>query len=244
MARPFPARLFAFAFLGWAFDFYDLVLLGFLKGPVGDTFHLSEASEAWMLGVALGASGVGGIVAGALADRLGKRDVLAATVLLYSLGSLVAGAAPTFPLFLAGRALVGFGVGGEWAIGHGMLAEAVEPSFRGRASALLQAGEPAGVALAAVAGYLLVPLVGWRWVMVGSSATALLAFAMRSSLQTCPTRGTRSRRRWPASSRRASAGACCSRGSSVCSSSAPTGPATRGCRASSSTRCTRASASR
>jgi MFS family permease len=167
------------------------VLLGFLKAPVGDTFHLSEASEAWMLGVALGASGVGGIVAGALADRLGKRDVLAATVLLYSLGSLVAGAAPTFPVFLAGRALVGLGVGGEWAIGHGMLAEAVEPSFRGRASALLQAGEPAGVALAAVAGYLLVPSVGWRWVMVGSSATALLAFAMRSSLHLPNTRAAK-----------------------------------------------------
>jgi MFS family permease len=182
VARPFPARLFAFAFLGWAFDFYDLVLLGFMKGPVGDTFHLSEASEAWMLGVALGSSGVGGIVAGALADRLGKRDVLAATVLLYSLGSLVAGAAPAFWVFLAGRALVGLGVGGEWAIGHGMLAEAVEPAHRGRASSFLQAGEPAGVALAAVAGYLLMPVFGWRAVMIGSSATALLAFAMRSSL--------------------------------------------------------------
>jgi MFS family permease len=182
VSRPFPVRLFLFAFLGWAFDFYDLVLIGFVKEPVGHTFHLSAASEAWMLGVALGSSGLGGIVAGALADRVGKRDVLAATVLLYSVGSLVAGASPTFPVFLAGRALVGLGVGGEWAIGHGMLAEAVEPAYRGRASAFLQAGEPAGVALAAVAGYLVVPLVGWRAVMIGSSATALLAFAMRASL--------------------------------------------------------------
>jgi MFS family permease len=182
VARPFPLRIFAFAFLGWAFDFYDLVLIGFVKEHVGETFHLSEASEAWMLGVALGSSGIGGIAAGALADRVGKRDVLAATVLLYSFGSLVAGAAPGFPTFLLGRTLVGLGVGGEWAIGHGMLAEAVEPAVRGRASAFLQAGEPVGVALAAIAGYLLVPLVGWRAVMIGSSATALLAFAMRSSL--------------------------------------------------------------
>lgn len=182
VARPFPTRLFLFAFLGWAFDFYDLVLLGFVKEPVGQTFHLTHANEAWMLGVALGTSGLGGILGGMLADRVGKRDVLAGTVLLYSLGSLVAGLSPTFPVFLLGRALVGLGVGGEWAIGHGMLAEAVEPSYRGRASAFLQSGEPAGVALAAVAGYLLVPLVGWRWVMIGSSATALLAFAMRSSI--------------------------------------------------------------
>lgn len=181
-SRPFPTRLFLFAFLGWAFDFYDLVLLGFVKEHVGRDLGLSHASEAWMLGVALGASGLGGIVAGAFADRLGKRDVLATTVLLYSLGSLVAGLAPNFWVFLAGRALVGLGVGGEWAIGHGMLAEAVDDKFRGRASAALQAGEPFGVMLAALAGFLLVPIVGWRWVMIGSSATALLAFAMRSSL--------------------------------------------------------------
>jgi MFS family permease len=189
--RPFPFRLFVFAFLGWAFDFYDLVLIGFVKEPVAHTFHLSEANETWMLGVALGSSGIGGIVAGAVADRVGKRDVLAATVLLYSLGSLVAGVSPSFPIFLAGRALVGLGVGGEWAIGHGMLAEAVDPAYRGRASAFLQAGEPMGVALAAVAGYLLVPLAGWRWVMIGSSATALLALAMRTSLHLPNTRGER-----------------------------------------------------
>lgn len=181
-SRPFPTRLFFFAFLGWAFDFYDLVLLGFVKEAVGHDLGLSHTSESWMLGVALGASGLGGIVAGTFADRFGNRDVLATTVLLYSLGSLVAGLAPNFWVFLAGRALVGLGVGGEWAIGHGMLAEAVDDKFRGRASAALQAGEPFGVMLAALAGFLLMPLIGWRWVMIGSSATALLAFAMRSSL--------------------------------------------------------------
>ncbi len=180
--RGFPFRLFAFAFLGWAFDFYDLVLLGFVRDPVARTLHLSATGETWLLGVALGTSGIGGLVAGALADRYGKRDVLSVTVLLYSLGSLVAGLAPSPAVFLLGRALVGLGVGGEWAIGHSMLAEAVERAFRGRASALLQSGEPVGVALAAVAGYILVPRFGWRAVMVGSSVTALLALAMRVSL--------------------------------------------------------------
>jgi MFS transporter, putative metabolite:H+ symporter len=178
----FPLRLYLFALLGWTFDFYDLALLGFVKHPVGQSLHLTANAESWMLGIALGTSGIGGIVAGALADRFGKRDILAATVLLYSAGSLISGLAPNFLLFALGRAVVGFGVGGEWAIGHGMLAEAVEARFRGRASALLQAGEPLGVAVAAFAGYVLVPHIGWRWVMVGSAATALLAFFMRRSM--------------------------------------------------------------
>jgi MFS family permease len=63
-----------------------------------------------------------------------------------------------------------------------MLAEAVVAGRRGRASALLQAGEPVGVAIAAVAGFVIVPLVGWRAVLVASSATALLALFARRSL--------------------------------------------------------------
>lgn len=182
MARPALSRLYLFALLGWAFDFYDLVLLGFIKEPVGHDLHLTPTGQAWLLGVALGASGIGGVAGGALADRLGKRTMLSWTVLIYSAGSLLCGLAPSAWEFVAGRAVVGLGVGSEWAIGHGMLAEAVPAAQRGRWSAALQSGEPLGVALAAVVGYLILPHVGWRAVLIGSSATALLAvFARRSA---------------------------------------------------------------
>jgi MFS family permease len=180
--QPPIARLYLFALLGWAFDFYDLVLLGFIKDPVAHELHLSPTAEAWLLGVALGASGIGGIIGGALADRVGKRTMLAWTVLIYSVGSLVCGVAPGAWTFVAGRAIVGLGVGGEWAIGHGMLAEAVPAAKRGRWAAALQSGEPLGVALAAIVGYLVLPHVGWRWVLIGSSATALIALAARRSV--------------------------------------------------------------
>lgn len=179
---PRVGRIYAFALLGWAFDFYDLVLLGFLVEPVARDLGLTETGRSWLLGVALGASGIGGIVAGALADRVGKRTMLAWTVLLYSLGSLLCGVAPNAWVFVLGRAVVGLGVGGEWAIGHGMLAEAVAPARRGRWSAALQSGEPLGVALAASVGYLALPHVGWRWVLIASSATALIALAARRSV--------------------------------------------------------------
>ncbi|HEY5243972.1 MAG TPA: MFS transporter [Polyangiaceae bacterium] len=183
MSAPRSAlRIYLFALLGWTFDFYDLVLLGFLMDPVARDLDLSPTSKAWLLGVALGASGVGGIVAGALADRIGKRTMLAWTVLIYSVGSLICGLASGPWMFVAGRAVVGLGVGGEWAIGHGMLAESVAPARRGRWAAALQSGEPLGVALAAVVGYLLLPRVGWRVVLVGSSVTALIALAARRSV--------------------------------------------------------------
>jgi MFS family permease len=177
----FPTKLFLFAFFGWAFDFYDLVLLGFVKDDVARSLHLGHTGEAWMLGVALGTSGVGGIIAGWLADRLGKRTMLSTTIFFYSAGSLFSGLAPNVPMFLLGRAIVGLGVGGEWAIGHAMVAEAMQREARGRGSALLQSGEPVGVAIAAIVGYLIAPKIGWRAVMIASSATALIAvFARRS----------------------------------------------------------------
>lgn len=182
MPQRFPLKLFLFAFFGWVFDFYDLVLLGFLKTAVGKDLGFSHATESWVLGVALGASGIGGIVAGRLADRLGKRRLLAVTVLLYSFGSLVCGLAPNATVFILGRAIIGLGVGGEWAIGHGMLAEAVDAKTRGRASAFLQSGEPVGVLLAALMGFLVMPLIGWRAVLIASSATALFAVFVRRSL--------------------------------------------------------------
>ena len=175
-------RVYLFALLGWTFDFYDLVLLGFLMDPVARDLGLSQVSKAWLLGVALGSSGIGGIVAGMLADRIGKRTMLAWTVLIYSAGSLVCGLAPGVWAFVLGRAIVGLGVGGEWAIGHGMLAESVAPQKRGRWAAALQSGEPIGVALAAIVGYLVMPVVGWRMVLIGSSATALIALAARRSV--------------------------------------------------------------
>jgi MFS family permease len=177
----FPVAIFVYAFLGWTFDFYDLVLLGFLREAVGRDLGMSQSAEWWLLGIGLGASGIGGFVAGVLADRIGKRRVLAATVLIYSLGSLICGVAPSAGVFFAGRVVQGLGIGGEWAIGHGMLAEAVAPAIRGRAAAALQAGEPFGVAIAAFVGYVVLPRVGWRAVLIGSSVTALLAVAARLS---------------------------------------------------------------
>ena len=78
MAERFPVRLFVFAFLGWTFDFYDLVLFSFLLIPIGHELHLSAAQEAWLLGVALGGSGAGGILFGYLSDLYGRKRIMMA----------------------------------------------------------------------------------------------------------------------------------------------------------------------
>jgi MFS family permease len=182
----FPVRLWLIAVSGWMFDFYDLVLFSFLLIPIGHELKLSEGQEAVLLGAALGASGVGGILFGYLSDVFGRKRILMWTVCIYSLGTgLTAFASGPTTLFLC-RLLTGLGVGGEWAVGHALLAESTPKHFRGRGSALLQIGEPLGVALAAVTGLLVAPLVGWRTVFLLSSASACVAIVARYYLTESP----------------------------------------------------------
>jgi MFS family permease len=178
----FPVKTWLIAFAGWMFDFYDLVLFSFLLIPIGRDLGLTLTQEAWLLGVALGASGIGGILFGYLSDVYGRKTVMTWTIVLYSLGTALT-AFSTGPLtLLLFRLVTGLGVGGEWAVGHALLAESSPPRMRGRASALLQAGEPFGVALAAMVGLLGVPIVGWRGVFLISSASAAVAVVVRRQL--------------------------------------------------------------
>jgi MFS family permease len=181
-ADRFPVRIWLIALAGWMFDFYDLVLFSFLLLPIGAELHLTVFQEAVLLGVVLGASGIGGILFGYVSDVKGRRFVMTCTILVYSIGTALTGLATGFWSLLAFRLLTGLGVGGEWAVGHALLAESTPSGMRGRASARLQAGEPLGVGLAALVGFLGAPLIGWRAVFLVSSASAAIAFLVRRHL--------------------------------------------------------------
>ena len=175
-------RIIAICLVGWMFDFYDLALFSYLIPAIGKDLGLSVHQEAWLLGIGLGASGIGGILFGWLGDRFGRKAVMTWTILLYSLGTGLSAFASEPFLFFALRAIAGLGIGGEWAIGHALVAESVAISKRGRAAAWLQSGEPLGVALAAVVGLSVATLIGWRAVLGFSALTGLWALVVRRHL--------------------------------------------------------------
>lgn len=173
-------KVLAFCWLGWVFDFYDLILFAFVKAQVARDLDLSvQGALAWVDGLTLLATAVGGFALGRLADRVGRRVALGLGIVLFSAGTLATGFAEGFWSLLAARLLTGLGVGGEWGIAHALLAETYPPRLRLRAAALLQAGAPVAMALAAVVGCLWAPEVGWRACFWWSSATAALALATR-----------------------------------------------------------------
>jgi MFS family permease len=175
-------RILALTWAGWLFDFYDLILYTFLLGPITADLGLDREAHAVLLGASLAATAAGGALFGRLADGHGRKAVLQWSILTYSAGTALSGVAPDVTTLLAGRIVTGFGVGGEWAIGHALVGETVPPRLRGRFGALLQTGAPVGVGLAAIVGSFVTPVIGWRATFLLSACPALLVTAIRRAL--------------------------------------------------------------
>jgi MFS family permease len=182
--------ILAMSWAGWLFDFYDLVLFSFLLVPIRTDLGLTDTQLSLLLGASLGATAVGGVVFGWLADRFGRKPVLSITILTYSLGTLLCGLAPGLGALLVFRVLTGLGVGGEWATGQTLIGETFPAKLRARFAAIMQTGAPVGLGLAAIVGGFVEPLLaarfgahyGWRLCFLGSAAPALLVVAIRRSM--------------------------------------------------------------
>jgi MFS family permease len=181
---PIHRKILGFSFLGWVFDFYDLMLMSFLVASTSLTkdLGLSQQDVAVLLGTALGFTAVGGLLGGAFADRFGRKPLLMITILLYCLGTLLSGFATGFWTLLVARAITGIGVGGEWAVAHALVGETVPPQVRGRYGAYLQSGTAFGRFVATMAGSFLAPVIGWRATFMVSALPALVVVLIRSQM--------------------------------------------------------------
>src|SRR3954471_20264721 len=183
---PIHRKILAFSFIGWIFDFYDLLLLTFLISPsvtsIVRDLALTPEQIAILLGTPLAFTAVGGFIGGAMADRFGRKPLLMATILVYSIGTLAAGLSAGFWSMMMARAITGIGVGGEWAVAHALVGETVPPAARGRYGSYLQSGSAFARFFATMAGLQLAPIVGWRGVFILSALPALTVVFIRSSM--------------------------------------------------------------
>jgi len=94
----------------------------------------------------------------------------------------LSGLSPDFYFLVLFRIITGIGVGGEWATGQTYVGETFPPKVRGRFGAFMQTGAPVGVALAALVGGFLSPVIGWRASFMVSVLPAVLVIVIRKRL--------------------------------------------------------------
>ena len=188
--------LFA-AWLGWGFDVFDGLLFNYVAPncvptllglPIGSV-AARKATLFWggaLTSILLVGWAAGGILFGAVADRIGRARTLLLTMLLYALGTAACAAAPSLPVLILFRMVASLGIGGEWAAGAAMVAEVVPERRRVEAGALLYTSAPVGLALATFANFQIAgvlfkgsPETSWRYVFLCGLIPAGVAFVMR-----------------------------------------------------------------
>lgn len=184
---PDQRRTFWACFLGWALDAMDVQLFAFVIPTLLTVWGMTKA-EAGVIGTAaLISSALGGVIAGLLADRIGRVQVLKLSILWFALFTGLSAFTNSFHQLLLTRTLQGLGFGGEWAAGAVLIGEAVDRRIRGRAVGSVQSGWPVGYAAAALAYWgifsLLPEHTAWRALFVVGILPGLLVVWMRRNIK-------------------------------------------------------------
>lgn len=189
--------IFIAAWLGWGFDIFDGLLFNFVAPNCVPTLLGLEIGSTAAKAATLNWTGIltavlllgwaaGGVIFGLVADRIGRSKTLLITMLIYALGTASCAFVPNIWLLLVCRTLASLGIGGEWAAGAALVAEAVPERRRVEAGALLYTSAPFGIFLATfvnaqIAGNLFKNQseVSWRYVFLCGLIPAALAIAIR-----------------------------------------------------------------
>jgi MFS transporter, SP family, xylose:H+ symportor len=143
------------AALGGLLFGYDWVVIGGARQFFEIYFQLSSASSVgWANSCALVGCFAGSFVAGALADRYGRKPVLLTSAILFAVSSVLTGWAPNFAAFIAWRIAGGVAIGLSSNISPLYIAELSPAAHRGRLVSLNQ--------FAVVIGILSAQIMNWR----------------------------------------------------------------------------------
>ncbi len=146
-------------------------------------FRVEPAAASLAVSAATGALALGLPVAGALADRLGRKTVMTAA-LFGAAGLTVAAAyAPSWPVLIALRALMGLALAGVPAVAMAYVAAETEPASAGHAMGLYVAATAAGGMLGRLASGFAAEVMGWRGALLltglaGAAVAALFVLSL------------------------------------------------------------------
>ncbi len=182
----FQTKLMILCGLGWAADAMEVLLISFVLPAAGEEWGLTPEQRG-LLGTAIFLGMLAGaLVWGRLSDLIGRKVGFISTIAIDSVFGLLSAFSPSFAWLVILRALTGFGVGGTLPVDYSIFAEYLPSAKRGRYLVLLEAFWALGAVLAAGLAWLLVPTVGWRWLLAVSAIPGIIIFFIRREIPESP----------------------------------------------------------
>ena len=170
--------------VGWALDAMDVGLISFVMAALAVQWDLSATTLSFIgsigfVGMALGAS-LGGLIA----DRVGRRNVFALSLLVYGIATGASALVTSVGALIVLRFVVGLGVGAELPVASTLVSEHAPKKMRGRLVVFLEAFWALGWIMAALIGYFVIPLSdnGWRWALAVGIVPTIYATIVRFGL--------------------------------------------------------------
>jgi MFS family permease len=164
-------RVLLAAKFGWMLDAMDFMLYTMAVGELRRYFGFGDDVAGFLGTATLVMSGVGGAIFGYVADRFGRTRALMGTILIFSFASLGAATSQTVWQLLLWRAVLGIGMGGEWASGAVLVSETWPAHLRNKAISIMQSGWALGYMAASISAAIILgaPALGadaWRWLFL------------------------------------------------------------------------------
>lgn len=146
------ARTIGLCFLVALMEGLDLQAAGIAAQGMAAAFELDKLHMSWVFSAGIFGLFPGAFAGGWLADRIGRKRVLMASVGLFGVFSLATALAWDFNSLLVARCLTGVGLGAALPNLIALTSEVAGPRLRGTAVSLMYCGVPLGAALAALIG--------------------------------------------------------------------------------------------
>ncbi len=161
-------------FLGVLMAALDIAIIGPALPAIRDGFHTTDRAVVWVFTTYLLFNLIGTPLMAKLSDRLGRRDVYIADVLLFVVGSVVVALAPSLTWVIVGRGIQGFGSGGIFPVASAVIGDTFPPERRGRALGII--GSVFGVAflVGPVLAGVVLKFFSWHMLFWGPLPFALL----------------------------------------------------------------------
>lgn len=164
---PTQWKAFWTVFAAWTLDAFDFTILTFVLIDIQQSFSVNRALAGLLGTVTLLFRVVGGIGAGTLADRYGRKGPIVFSIAWYTAFAFLSGLSTSYVMLFAFRGLFGIGMGGMWAAGMPLALEHWPAKLRGLASGILQGGYSLGFLLSSLVYQLGYPLIAdrtdWGW---------------------------------------------------------------------------------